>query len=174
MRRVLALVLMGLLAVSCERPERAAGRAQAIGDEAALSRMVDRALRKADPQGAVLLVGWATADPPSPALSGIAERWAAHGLVTVGVCLELAQAPGDPAALARVHDWERTHRLPFESLLFEGDPGAFVRRFDLPAADPFLILMNEQGRILWRKRGADGLDTLEVLLARHLGEPSMA
>jgi hypothetical protein len=171
--RLLALVLLSLL-VSCERPERAASRAQPIGDEAALSSMVDRALQKADPQGAVLLVGWATASPPSPALSSMTERWASHGLVAVGVCLDLVQAPGDPAALQRVQRWEREHRLPFESLLFEGDSQVFARRFELSPSGPFLVLMNEQGRILWRKQGADGLDTLEVFLARHLGEPRMA
>jgi hypothetical protein len=172
--RFLLLAVAGVLALSCGRNERAAVREQPIGDEAALTRMLDGAFRGADPQGAVLLVGWTTGSPPSTELSDITERWASHGLVAVGVCLDLVQSPGDPDALKRVHEWERKHRLPFESLLFEGDPRFFVRRFDLSARDPFLILMNEQGRIVWRRQGPAGLDTLEVLLSRRLGEPSVA
>ncbi len=182
---ILAGFLILLLGPACGR-NRADRESipQPLGGGSSFLTLLDEAMRRADPQGAVLVVLWTTDQEPPAALDRIAKDWNRYGLIPIGVCLDLV-APADPArsevgsasreaAIARVRSWERSHKGGIRGMIFEGDAGVLARSLDLARSVPSVALLSAQGAVLWSREGFGGLDELEAMLNLHLGQPPLA
>jgi hypothetical protein len=172
---------------------------QPVGDGSTFMTLLDAAMRRADPQGAVLVVLWTTDQEPPTALERLAEEWNHYGLIPVGVCLDIVTSasqdgaeptgarggrgtaagsvPGKASrdvAIARVRSWERSHKGGIRGLIYEGDAGILERSLGLAKAGPSVALLSAQGAVLWSRAGFGGLDELEEMLNVHLGQPPLA
>ncbi len=175
MRAIGFLLLVLLLGGSCARREREASSGpQPVGGVQRLQSVLDAAERRADPQGAVLVVLWTTSTPPPPALLDVMKRWRRYGLFPVGVCVDLVRHGPREEALARVRVWERTHRIGIASVIYDGDADSLAAFLDGGEASASLTLLSSEGGILWSGEGFGGLEELEAILNVHLGEPSVA
>jgi hypothetical protein len=195
-----AAVLLLVFAWSCQ--PKGAGREaapQPIGGAETFRSMLDEAMRRADPQGAVLVVLWTTDQPPPSALEETARHWNRYGLIPVGVCLDLVEgavpesmdgstpagppgkaregrAEGIPRerAIDRLRKWEKSHRGVIRGLFYDGEPAVFSTRLGLLGALPSVTLLSAQGAVLWSSEGFGRLPELEAVLNVHLGQPSVA
>ncbi len=164
-----------LLLAGCGR-ERTADRAGGlpVGGVATLETAVRRALHGAEPGGVVLVVLWTAAAPPTPEVRELAKRWAPHGLVALGVCVEILSGDSRDVSLARVRAWERNNRPEIPSLIYDGDAEALATIVEGAGSGPGLVLLEAQGGRLWSGEGFGELDALEAVLQAHLGEPNVA
>jgi hypothetical protein len=197
---MLLLLASSALLVSASCGDRKAARQEAlepVGGAAPLRSLLDAAMRRADPQGAVLVVLWTTEQPPPKALEDLTKHWYRYGLIPIGVCLDLLPAadpagtatPGSPEAprsstagsgpareeaIARVHAWQKTRPGRIRGLIYDGDPDVLSRILSRAKATPSVTLLSAQGAVLWSGDGYGGLDELGAILNVHLGEPSVA
>jgi hypothetical protein len=168
-------VALILSLAGCGR-ERSADRAGSlpVGGAAMLETALRRALHGAEPGGVVLVVLWTVAAPPTIDVRDLAKRWAPHGLVALGICVEPLSGDSRDASLARVHAWERNHSTGIPSLIYDGDAAALAGTIEGAGPRPGLVLLEAQGGRLWSGEGFGDLDALEAVLQAHLGEPNVA
>jgi hypothetical protein len=105
-----------------------------IGGPSVFTALLDEALRRADPQGAVLVVLWTTGLPPPESLHELTEKWGRYGLIPVNICLDLLGVDADEVAsreraiAGSVHG-RRLKRADL-GMIYEGDPAALLRSLE--------------------------------------------
>lgn len=164
-----------LLALGCSR-DRGDDRTGIlpVGGTPILENAVQRALHGAEPGGAVLVILWNIQNPPPLELQDLSKRWAPHGLVTLGVCVEAVAETPRERALDRVRAWQRRGRPGVPSIVFDGDAASLARTIPDATASPGIVLLDAQGNRIWSGEGYGEIDTLEGMLQAHLGEPNVA
>jgi hypothetical protein len=171
----LTCLLVALLALSCsEKQESVEHRRLPLGGIEALDALLRDAFREADPHGAVLVVLWTTEAPPSQALQELARPWTRHGLIPLGICLDLLGAEDREEAIQQVRRWERGNRCAFDGLIFDGERGFLAEMLGVDRLDGELLLLSEYGQLLWVGPASQSLHQLERAIQDHLGMPSMA
>lgn len=190
-----------LLSPSCGRRGAEEPPPQPIGSVSSFLTLLDGAMRRADPQGAVLVVLWSTEQPPPAPLERIAKDWSRYGLIPIGVCLDLAdpalrqgaasqgvgasstgpveanQEDGGrlrEAAIARVRAWERSHKKGIRGIILDGEAGGILGKLGLTRRGASIALLSAQGAVLWSREGFGGLNELDAMLEVCLGEPPLA
>ncbi len=167
------LFAAALVAAGCGQRSREE-RAQPIGGEAALDASLKAARHRAAPEGAVLVVFWTTATPPTAAVGELAERWSPYGLATLGICLDLVEGGGGDEALASVREWEQSHRIGMPSLLYEGGRAALEARLGDASAGPGLLLLDPDGKRIWADASFEDVEGVDAILQVRLGLPPLA
>jgi hypothetical protein len=173
--RWIAGVTAMLLVLGCAR-DRDADRTGIlpVGGTPVLEAALQRALHGAEPGGAVLVVLWTIQSPPPLALQDLSKRWAPHGLVALGVCVEAVPESPRDRALDRVRTWQRRGRPGIPSIVFDGDAASLARTIPDALPSPGIVLLDAQGKRIWSGEGFGETDTLEGMLQAHLGEPNVA
>ena len=173
--RWITAVMAMLLVFGCAR-DRDAERTGMIpvGGTPVLETALQRALHGAEPGGVVLVVLWTIQNPPPLELQDLSKRWAPHGLVTLGVCVEAVPESPRDRALDRVRTWQRRGRPGIPSIVFDGDAASLARTIPDAMPSPGIVLLDAQGKPIWSGEGFGETDTLEGMLQAHLGEPNVA
>jgi hypothetical protein len=174
------VLAVALLIVACGLPacsRKDASRAQqrpALVTAAQFEPLLLELLRRADPQGAVLLAFWSKADPIPKDLAALADRWRRYGLVTLAVLVDEEVAAGDDDAARRGPGREERPPSPLRGIRFSGTLAEIERIVRASAKPPSALLLNPEGKSLWSSEGFRDLDGLEAVIQVHLGEPSVA
>lgn len=112
----------------------------------------------------VLLDFWATYCVPCrqamPALKGLQSRYGSQGLEVVGIAYERSGSPQEQAY--RVNDVCQKLLINYRQLLGSG-PSCVVQSQLGIRAYPTLVLLDEQGTIIWRHQGGLGPNDMEEL-----------
>lgn len=173
--RALSLSACVLCFCGCVREGgRDATREQPVGGASALAAALKAAQRGADPNGAILIVLWTVAAPPTKELRDLADRWAPHGLTSLAISVEPLLGATRDEAIVRVRGWERRNRVGLPGMIFTGDEAALARQIDGARPRAGLVLLDAQGIRIWSSDGFADLEALDAVLQAHLGEPNVA
>jgi peroxiredoxin len=163
-RRLLMLAALagaGLAATGCSR--------KAITEAAAFDyTLLDGVLRhSSDLRGSVVLVNfWATTCAiclrEMPRLVATHRQFSPRGLQTLAVSIQ-----SDPPA--RVASYAQARGLPLDVAI--DNTGAIERAFGGVRGTPTSLLLDRQGRIVWRHEGEPDFDALHGRLEALLGAP---
>ncbi|MEI7686400.1 MAG: TlpA disulfide reductase family protein, partial [Planctomycetota bacterium] len=95
-----------------------------------------------------------------PALKGLQSKYGAQGLEVVGIAYEMAGSPQEQAY--KVTEVTQKLLINYRQLLGSG-PNCVVKTQLGVRAFPTLVLIDEQGTILWRHEGRPSSADLEEL-----------